>query len=188
MSEQSDFQQDEDAYWRSSKEFVRLLIAEMNQSPKSNRISTRKRKQICKDFAFVFCSELDQRWIKPRGQTEYPLLCFSTKFFDVDVPIDLAQINFPGKSVEMHAMVTDEIEWFFDEMKENTTAVCTGNVDDETTDIEVDESVTLLPQHVGHATELESVFCLRKGKGDPADCPRCRGCGQCQHCAGSGRS
>lgn len=129
-----------------------------------------------------------QQWLKPGGQTQYPLLCFARKFFDIDLPLDLAQINFPHKSVEMHAMVADEIDWFFGEMKEAAAAICTGNVGDETADIEIDETVTLLVQPCWTCNGTGQCFCLRKGKGDPVDCVRCKGCGQCQHCAGSGIS
>ncbi|MCG8652491.1 MAG: hypothetical protein MI861_21810 [Pirellulales bacterium] len=188
MQDQPAVPQDEDAYWRSCKEFVRLLIAELNQTLKSNRVSSRKRKKICTEFVFGFCNFLDQQWLKPAGRTQYPLLCFTKTFFDIDVPIELSQINFPHKSVELHAMVTDEIDWFFNEMREKRSAITTGDVGSETVDVEIDETITLLPQPCSICNGSGQCFCLRKGDGDSANCPRCQGSGHCRHCAGSGES
>ena len=180
-------QQDEEAYWRSSKEFVRLLIAELNETLKAHGVWRRKRKQICTSFVFSFCNFVDHQWFKPGGRTQYPLLGFATNFFDIDVPLDLAQINFPHKSVELHGMVHDEIEWFFEEMKENRAAVPSGDVGQETADVAIEEVAVQIPtlpcwtcKGTGHC------FCIRKGSGDPAGCPRCQGSGHCQHCGGSG--
>ena len=186
MPNKPTLQQDEDAYWRSCKDFVRLLIAQLNQSLKGKVFTKNKRKQICTDFAFSFCSFLDQQWLKPAGRTQYPLLCFAKAFFDIDVALDLSQINFPHKSVELHAMVADEIRWFFDEMNEDVSAIPFGTVGTETPDRAVSESVTLLPQPCPTCKGTGQCFCIRKGGGNSANCARCNGSGQCKHCAGSG--
>ena len=65
MSEPSLARQDEDAYWRSSKEFVRVLIAELNRVLRKQGVWKRKRRQICSEFAFEFAQFLDKlggRW------------------------------------------------------------------------------------------------------------------------------
>jgi hypothetical protein len=179
-------QQDEDAYWRSSKEFVRLLIAELNHTLKGKVLTKRKRRQICTEFAFSLCSFLDQQWLKPAGRTQYPLLCFAQAFFDLDVPLDLSRINFPHKSVELHAMVADEVDWFFNEMNEDSSAIPVGDVGTETADVAVSESVTLLSQPCPTCKGSGQCFCIRKGSGNSENCSRCNGTGQCKHCAGSG--
>ena len=185
-----DLQQDEDAYWRSGKEFVRLLIVELNQTLQANGVSGKKRKQICTSFVFGFCNFLDQQWFKPGGRTQYPLLCFAKTFFDVDAPLDLSQINFPHKAVELHGMVHDEIAWFFDEVKEAPTAVLTGDVGAETEDSVIEEADAgpVLAQPCWTCKGTGQCFCLRKGGGDSTGCPRCQGSGHCQHCAGSGKA
>ena len=190
MRDQPAPEQDEDEYWRSSREFVRLLIADLNQTLKANRISVKKRREICTSFAFSFCNFIDQQWFKPDGRTQYPLLCFADKFFDIDVPLDLCEINFPHKSVELHGMVHDEIDWFFDEIKEDSAAVLTGDVGAETDDVEIAEidSDSIIPQPCWTCQGTGHCFCIRKGGGDPTGCSRCRGTGHCQHCAGSGKS
>ena len=166
---------------------MRLLIAELNETLKANGVWRKKRKQICTSLAFGFCNFLDQQWFKPGGRTQYPLLCFANTFFDIDVPLDLSQINFPHKSVELHGMVHDEIEWFFEEMKENRAAVPSGNVGEETLDVELDEAPgPILSQPCWTCKGTGQCFCLRKGGGDPTGCPRCHGSGHCQHCGGSG--
>jgi len=186
MPDRPQLQQDEEAYWRSSKEFVRLLIAELNDSLKANRLSAKKRKQICTTFAFSLCNFLDQQWLKPAGRTQYPLLCFAKTFFDLDVPLDVSQINFPHKSVELHAMVADEIDWFFNEINEDRSAISTGDAGNETADVETDENIKLLPQPCPTCQGTGHCFCIRKGGGDPTNCARCGGSGHCKHCAGSG--
>ncbi|REJ86516.1 MAG: hypothetical protein DWQ34_27145 [Planctomycetota bacterium] len=186
MPDQPELQQDEDAYWRSCKEFVRLIIAELNCSLKANRVSLKKRRQICTTFTFSLCNFLDHQWMKPSGRTQYPLLCFAKTYFDIDVPLELSQINFPHKSVELHAMVGDEINWFFNEIGEDGAAIATGDVGSETADVEIDEAVELLPQPCPTCTGTGQCFCIRKGGGDSTNCARCGGSGHCKHCAGSG--
>jgi len=190
MSDAFDPRQDEDAYWRSGREFVRLLIKELNEALKANRISAKKRKAICTSFVFSYCNFLDQQWFKPGGRTEYPLLCFSESFFDLDTKLDLSQINFPHKSVELHGMVHDEIDWFFDEMKEDGSAMITGDLGAETANLDLQEtdSDSILPQPCWTCHGTGQCYCIRKGGGDPVGCPRCQGTGNCQHCGGTGRS
>ncbi len=186
MPDRPELQQDEDAYWRSGRDFVRLLIAELNRSLKEKRIALKKRKQICAAFTFSVCNFLDQQWMKPSGRTQYPLLCFTKTYFDIDVPLDLSQINFPHKSVELHAMVADEIHWFFNEQQEDSSAITIGDVGTETPDVEIDDSVNLLAQPCPTCNGTGHCFCIRKGGGDSTNCARCGGSGHCKHCDGSG--
>ena len=188
MPDRSEPLQDEDAYWRSCREFVRLLITELNRALKASRVSLKKHKQICTAFAFGFCNFLDRQWFKPGGRTQYPLLCFARSFFDVDAAVDLSLVNFPHKSVELHGMVHDEVAWFFDEMKERDSAVPSGDVGAETEDVDLIEAnaVGLIPQPCPTCRGTGRCFCLRRA-GDPAGCPRCAGSGRCRHCGGSGK-
>jgi hypothetical protein len=189
MPDDSELQQDEDAYWRSSKEFVRVLIAELNQVLKANRISTRKRRKICTSFAFSLCNFLDQQWFKPDGQIQYPLLCFAESFLEMDASPDLSKINFPHKSVELHGMVHDEIAWFFDEAQEDGTAVLTGDVGAERgegNDVSNDPNIPLTSA-CPPCSGTGQCFCIRKGARNPEGCPRCGGSGQCRHCKGTGK-
>ncbi len=188
MPESNQLRQDEEAYWQSARQFVRLLIAELDRTLRGSRISGKKRKQICTTFAFEFCNFLDHRWFKPGGRTEYPLLCFAKSYFDIDVPLESSQINFPHKSVELHGMVHDEIEWFFNEVKEDNSAVATGDVGDETEDIDeaVNESESRFVSPCPVCGGSGQCFCLRKGVGHADGCPRCGGTGECKHCKGKG--
>ncbi|MEL7335308.1 MAG: hypothetical protein AAFN70_03790, partial [Planctomycetota bacterium] len=177
--------QDEEAYWASSREFVRLLIAELNGTLKAERISAKKRQQICTTFVFAHCNFLDQQWFKPGGQTKYPILSFSDAFFDIDATLDISQINFPNKAVELHAMVHDEIAWFFNEAKEDRSAVVTGDLGSETVDRQIEESDAdvIIRQPCTSCRGTGECFCIRKGNGDSSSCPRCQGTGDCKHCS-----
>lgn len=188
MVDQPRVEQDEDAYWRSSREFVRVLIAELNRVLNKQGVWKRKRRQICSEFAFEFAQFLDQRWMKVNGTTEYPLLCFVRTFLDLDVPLaDVSPINAPHKSVELHAMVADEIRWFFDEMKERPDAVAIGDVGEETPDTgPTDEPVATKDLPCWTCQGTGQCFCLRKGPGTAEGCPRCGGTGRCRHCEGTG--
>ena len=190
MSDAPEPRQDEDAYWQSAKALVRLLIKELNESLKSNRISARKRRAICTSFVFSYCNFLDRRWFKTGGNAEYPLLCFSKSFFDLDEEIDLSQINFPHKSVDFHGMVHDEIVWFFEEMAEDASAVTSGDVGEEPEqhDVQEVESGSLITQPCWTCKGSGHCYCIRKGSGDATGCPRCQGTGHCRHCAGTGKA
>ena len=189
MADQPEILQDEHEYWRSSREFVRVLIAELNQSLKASGIWKRHRIQICKSFLFSLTNLFDQQWMKVDGQTQYPLLCFAKVFPDLDTSlVEISPVNFPHKSVELHAMVGDEIDWYFGEMRERSGAVLTGDVGAETPDTEPPPR----PDLVRHTSPCQACrgtgqcFCLRKGAVSAAGCPRCRGSGRCSHCHGSG--
>lgn len=187
MADYPEFEQDEEAYWRSCKAFVRALIAELNRSLKKGGVWKSKRKQICTEFAFGFTNFLDQQWMKVGGKTEYPFLCFTRAFPDSDMSLaDVSPISCPHKSVEMHAMVHDEINWFFDEMKEDKLAVVVGSVGDEVEDTqdaarEIIRPTALCPTCQGTG----QCYCIRKGGGLSSSCPRCQGTGHCKHCSGT---
>lgn len=189
MADSPELRQDEEEYWRAAREFVRVLIAELNGSLKESGVWKARRRQICTRFAFGFASYLDQQWMKVGGKTRYPLLCFTSAFLDVDVALaDLPPILCPHKSVELHAMVSDEVDWYFRDMKEDGKAVITGAVGEETEDSEeIPQQTTrpVIPCWTCQGTG--KCFCLRKGSGDPVNCSRCQGSGQCRHCHGTGR-
>ncbi|MCA8985673.1 MAG: hypothetical protein R3C12_04145 [Planctomycetaceae bacterium] len=189
MAEFPQFTQDEEEYWRTSKEFVRVLIAELNRSLKESGVWKAKRKQICTTFAFRFANYLDQQWMKVDGKTQYPFLCFTKSFLDVDVSLaEVSPINCPHKSVELHAMVSDEVDWFFNEMKERENAVVVGSVGDETEDSDVIKQNIVVPVATCPTCQgTGKCYCIRKGSGVPSECPRCQGTGQCKHCKGTGK-
>lgn len=174
---------DEEGYWRASKEFVRLIILQLNETLKSKKISVAKRKEICTEFTFGLANFIDQQWIKPDGKTLYPVLCFS----DVFQEISRSSITFPSASVELHAMVHDEIEWFFEEVQQDSTCVITGDVGDETANAEGEvDTDKPLPQPCSPCQGSGKCFCLRKGRGSATGCTRCHATGKCVHCNGEG--
>jgi hypothetical protein len=189
MSEYPEFKQDEEEYWRSCKEFVRVLIAELNRSLKDSGVWKTKRKQICTKFAFSFSNYLDQQWMKVDGKTQYPFLCFTTSFLEIGVSLaDISPIDCPHKSVELHAMVCDEVDWFFNEMKESKNAVVVGSVGEETEDTdEIQREIVLREQPCPPCQGTGQCYCIRKGSGLSSECPRCQGTGQCRHCRGTGK-
>jgi len=135
MADSPELRQDAEEYWRAAREFVRVLIAELNDSLKESGVWKARRRRICTRFAFGFASYFDQQWMKVGGKTRYPLLCFTTSFLDMDVALsDLPSILCPHRSVELHAMVSDEVDCYFRDMKEDGKAVITGAVGEETED------------------------------------------------------
>ena len=175
---------DEEAYWRASKEFVRLTISQLNETLKGSKVSAAKRKEICTEFTFGLTNVLDQQWIKADGRTFYPVLCFSEVFQD----FSQSSVAFPSASVELHAMVHDEIDWFFEEVRQDSTCVITGNVGDETADTEweIDDDKPIR-QPCARCKGSGKCFCLRKGSGDATGCTRCSATGKCVQCDGTGK-
>jgi hypothetical protein len=191
MADRPDLRQDEEAYWQASKAFVRLLIAELNTALVEQKISKPKRKEICESYVFSLANVFDQQWFKANGQTTYPLLCFTNTFLNIDTALsDLPAIDVPHKAVELHAMVSDEVEWFFQEMKEDETAVVVGNVGEETPDV-APPPPPAVERYVSKCNMCQGsgeCFCIRKGPGNAVGCLRCKGTGQCQHCHGTGNT
>ena len=183
------FEQDEDNYWRSARGFVRILIAILNDALKESGLSKPKRRTACERSAFSICNTLDQCWIRSDGKTDYPLLAFSERFLEVDSLVEqIVPIQLPHKSVEMHAMVCDEISWFFDEQKEilpiNSVGSIGEEVPNELISATVDDTIKRPPCSMCKGTG--DCYCIRKGSGVATCCPRCDGTGKCRHCHGMG--
>lgn len=140
MAETVTVVRDEDTYWRLGKEFVRALIVEVNDALREAGVGKQaQRREICEIAAFGIGNFFDQYWLKVDGRTVYPVLCFTETYPDGETPLALlGPVQFPDKAVELHAMVPDEVAWYFKERNENDDAVAMGCVGEE--DAEPDSS------------------------------------------------
>lgn len=122
----------EDAYWRLAKEFIRALIVHVNHAMREAGIQQRvTRRQVCEHAVFAIGNFFDQYWLGVDGQKVYPVLCFARQFLDSVTELKmLGPVEFPDKAVELHAMVSDEVEWYFNEREESEESVIMGTVGD----------------------------------------------------------
>jgi hypothetical protein len=63
------------------------------------------RRKVCESFLFALGNFHDQGWLKtsPDAEPVYPLLCFSTRFLNVDTPVDeLGDIYAPSEMFAFH--------------------------------------------------------------------------------------
>ncbi|MCY2974538.1 MAG: hypothetical protein NTW52_07695 [Planctomycetota bacterium] len=165
------------------------MVSELNEALVEQRISKTKRRQICTSFVYSLCNTLDQRWVRIDGQTYFPLLAFSKTFFDIGDSIEsVAPIQMPDRDVAFYEMLGDETDWLFDECKEVTPPSIYGGIGQELPDEELppepEPEKLRIPCHVCNGTG--KCFCLRKGPGNSAGCPRCATSGNCRHCGGTG--
>ena len=181
--------QDEGEYLRATRAFVRAMVSELNEALVENRISKAKRREICTSFLYSLCNTLDQRWVRIDGQTYFPLLAFSKKFFDIGDSLEsVAPIQMPNRDVAFYEMLGDETEWLFDECNEAAPPNILGGIGQEMPD----EDLPREPEPIKIRCPCDvcngsgKCFCLRKGTGDSAGCPRCAASGKCRHCGGTG--
>lgn len=189
MNQHVDYFQDETEYHRAAKAFVRAMVAELNETLTENRISKAKRRGICTSFAYSLCITFDQRWVRNEGQTYFPLLAFTKRFYDIgDSLDDVAPIQMPDRGVAFYEMFGDEADWLFDDCNDAPPSNIIGGLRDALPDEESQpESETekiCLPCTICRGSG--KCYCLRKGEGDSTLCPRCDGTGKCCHCDGAG--
>lgn len=133
MPESLSVVRDEEAYWALARGFVRALIVEVNGALRKAGVEEKaRRRKICERAVFGIGNLIDQYWLEVDGRTVYPVLCFSDRFPAGETPLrKLGPVQFPEKAVELHAMASDEVEWFFKEQKEKDSAVTMGCVGEE---------------------------------------------------------
>ena len=184
-------EQNEEQYWELARSFVRVLIDDLNGALKECGLSKPKRRAAVEKASFALCNMFDQGWLRADGLTAYPMLVFSKKFLDSNVSIDQASpFQLRHESVELHAMVCDEIRWYFDEQKERIPDNTSGDVGCEVPDEIVTrkaEAPAFRPQcHICKGTG--ACYCIRKEPGSTPACSRCSGSGKCRHCKGVGHT
>ena len=125
--------QDEEAYWHLARQFVRVLIVEVNEALRQAGIlEQEQRRKICEEVVFGIANFFDSYWTGVEGRKMYPLLGFAETFPDDAMELaNLGPVHIPHKAVELHAMVWDEVRWYFEEQKENDNAVPMGCVGED---------------------------------------------------------
>ena len=185
-SKRPQFKQDEEAYWKFAKGFVRAMISEIDSELADHFKSKRKRQAVCSQIAFALANMLDQKWINSNGIAIYPSIMFSPQLLDDDVSLDDVQIDLPVSSVELHGMVADEIDWYFG--YKTGRPVVSGlegeSPPPETKDEDVDG---VIAQDCPRCRGTAKCFCIRKGGGLATDCNLCQGSGNCLQCRGTGK-
>lgn len=188
MTKNVDYECDEGEYLCAARGFVRAMVAELNEALMANRISASKRREICTAFVYSLCNTFDQRWVRNEGKTYYPLLAFTKKFYNIGDTLDsVAPIQMPDHSVPFYEVLGDEADWLFDDCGGKSPPDILGIVGSELPDADLQpESETpmvRLPCSVCQGSG--KCYCLRKGTGNAATCPRCAGTGKCSHCKGT---
>jgi hypothetical protein len=187
MTKNVKYKCDEGEYLRAARGFVRAMVAELNETLIENRISKSKRREICTAFVYSLCNTFDQGWVRNEGKTYYPLLAFTKKFYDIGDTLDsVAPIQMPDHSVPFYEVLGDEADWLFDDCGGKSPTDILGNVGSELPDTDLqpesETQIVRLPCSVCQGSG--KCFCLRKGSGNAATCPRCTGTGKCSHCKG----
>ena len=187
MNQRVAYFQNQAEYHRASKAFVRAMVTELNAALTVNGISQAKRRAICEAFTYSLCNTFDQCWVRNDGQTYFPLLAFTKRFYDIgDSLDDVAPIQMPDRGVAFYEMLGDEADWLFDECGDATPPNIIGGLDDVLPDED------LLPEPETERIRVPcptckgsgKCYCIRKGTGNSTGCPRCGGTGKCQHCDG----
>ena len=182
--------QNERGYFPKVKQYLLVLVSDLNQALMEGRVSRQIRRQICGTFLVSHCEKLDQEWLRCKGQTWYPLIAFTKSFIELaTAPIADNSMLIGDKGNELHAIASALIDEFFDELHERLPENTTGQIGDELPDAKLEtvpEPRPKLPCFVCKGSGL--CFCLRKGLGTSDNCRRCAGLGKCPHCRGTGLS
>ncbi len=196
MNNRPSVSQNEDEYWRFARDLVRVLISDVNSELKSMGRGRDERRSICETLIFAIANRLDQSWIRSDGLLKYPSICFSDGSVD-DSPGG-QQFLIRAESVELHAMVTDEVEWFFGDAEEQLPVGLVGTLGSDVPELEPaddplsakagDEPEPPMAFPCAPCGGTGQCFCIRKGPGNSTGCARCGGSGKCRHCDGVGKT
>lgn len=190
MKKSVEYECDESEYLRAARGFVRAMVAELNETLIENQISKSRRREICTSFVYAICNTFDQRWVRNEGKTYFPLLAFTKKFFNIGDTLDsVAPIQMPDHSVPFYEVLGGETDWLFDDCGGKTPTDILGFVGSEIPDTDLQsepETQQAMRRRCSVCQGSGKCFCLRKGSGNTAGCPRCNGTGECSHCKGTG--
>ena len=89
----------------------------------------------------------------------------------------------PDRSVPFYEVLGDETGWLFDDCGGKTPPDILGYVGTEIpdTDLQPEPETQTCRRPYPVFQGSGKCFCLRKGSGNAADCPRCDGTGECSH-------
>lgn len=92
----------DDAYEEMGSSYQCLQVATLDQALRENGVADASvRQKVCESYLFAMGIFHDQGWLKTSADAErvYPLLCFSTRFLNLNTPIgDLGVVYAPSES------------------------------------------------------------------------------------------
>ncbi len=106
-----------------------IEISRLNEILKSHGIDdVEVRKEICSDYIFENGYFLDAGWFKHNHMKIYPELCFAERPSTSNHGLGEVEIlHMPLKGYEYHDFVYRNIDWYFEEKKEELNEVETGS-------------------------------------------------------------
>ena len=73
------------------------------------------RRQVCESFVFRLGEFHDQCWFMAEGRPHFPLLCFSTRFLNLDTPVEeLGTVHAPSAMFSFHEYATGSVAAFYE--------------------------------------------------------------------------
>ena len=73
------------------------------------------RRKVCETFVFNLGNLHDQCWLMAEGKPHFPLLCFSTRFLDLDTPVEeLGTVYAPSGMFAFHEYASGSVAGFYE--------------------------------------------------------------------------
>jgi len=108
----------DDAYDDMGASYQCVQVAVLDKALKMHGILDAEiRQQVCRTFLFEMGNLHDQGWLKANteGPRLYPLLCFTTRFLNLDTPVDeLGVVYATGHSFSYHEYALGSADLYYE--------------------------------------------------------------------------
>lgn len=121
----------DDAYEEMASTYQCIQIDNLNNALKEHGVDDPAiRRKICEHFVFAMGNFHDQYWFEAEGRRVYPLLCFSTRFLNVDTDVgQLGDVYAPSDMFAYHEYAFGNNSWYFDDHDEDASEISLGVIE-----------------------------------------------------------
>lgn len=126
----------DDVYEEVGATYQCVLVEMLDEALQEHGVSKPSvRRKIAEAFLFNLGNFHDQCWFMADGKPYYPVLCFSTKFLNVDTPADgLGTVLAPSPMFALHEYASGSVDAFYEGGPESRVETGSfGQLDDSET-------------------------------------------------------